>query len=122
MAPLRIKICGVTTVADGLAAARLGADLLGLNFYLSSPRFVDLQVAEAILDELPPAIEPVAVVVNESITAVAKRIDPLTRLRTIQFHGNNPEIAVPDAFQQIVAFAVRDIESLRKIADYLERC
>jgi len=122
MAPLRIKICGVTTVADALAAARLGADALGLNFYPPSPRYVDLHGAEAILRVLPPYVEAVAVVVNESLAAVATRLQPLSRLRTIQFHGDQPEIVVPFYFQQIVAFSVRDVESLRRIADYLGRC
>jgi phosphoribosylanthranilate isomerase len=35
-----IKVCGITTLDDALAAAELGADMIGLNFYPSSPRSI----------------------------------------------------------------------------------
>jgi phosphoribosylanthranilate isomerase len=36
----KIKICGVKTVKDALAAMDAGADLIGFNFYPKSPRFI----------------------------------------------------------------------------------
>ena len=41
----RVKICGITSVSDGLAAARHGADAIGLIFYPPSPRLVTLERA-----------------------------------------------------------------------------
>ena len=38
----RVKICGITSVADARAACEAGADVLGLNFYSKSPRAVSL--------------------------------------------------------------------------------
>ena len=41
----KVKICGVTTVADARRTVELGADYLGLNFYEKSPRFVSRERA-----------------------------------------------------------------------------
>ena len=67
---VRIKICGVTTPADARAAADLGADAVGLNFYVASPRGIAPQVAATILRELPPFVEPVGVFVNDAFREV----------------------------------------------------
>ena len=50
----RIKICGITRVDDGLAAARHGADAIGLVFYERSPRAVSIEQARALVAALPP--------------------------------------------------------------------
>jgi phosphoribosylanthranilate isomerase len=38
----KIKICGIKTVTDALAAMNAGADLIGFNFYSKSPRYIDV--------------------------------------------------------------------------------
>jgi phosphoribosylanthranilate isomerase len=51
-----IKICGVTTLDDALLCVEAGADLLGLNFYPQSPRYVAPESARTITDGLRRAL------------------------------------------------------------------
>lgn len=83
----RVKICGITCVEDGLAAAAAGADAIGLVFYPASPRAVSIAKAEAICAALPPFIARVGLFVDadpDQIVRVLAQV-PLTLL---QFHGN----------------------------------
>ena len=45
---VRVKICGITRVEDARAAIAAGADMIGLNFYAKTPRFVDVDRAREI--------------------------------------------------------------------------
>lgn len=47
-----VKICGITTYQDALMAAEAGADMLGLNFFKRSPRYITPDDALAICDPL----------------------------------------------------------------------
>ena len=37
----RIKICGIRRAENALMVARAGADMIGLNFYAKSPRYIE---------------------------------------------------------------------------------
>lgn len=87
----RVKICGITRVDDALAAARAGADAIGLVFYSRSPRAVSHKVAAEICASLPPFVTTVGLFVNASCAEIA---DVLKRvpLDLLQFHGDeSPE-------------------------------
>jgi phosphoribosylanthranilate isomerase len=91
---VRVKICGVTTVADAALAVRAGADAIGLNFYERSPRVVSAARARRIVASLPPFVWAVGVFVNHS----AQRINRLARevgLHVVQLHGDEPESLLP---------------------------
>lgn len=82
----RIKICGITRVEDGLAAARAGADAIGLVFAEQSPRRIELERAAEITRALPPFVAAVALFVNPTaaeVETVIRRIGP----NLLQFHG-----------------------------------
>lgn len=49
---MQVKICGITTLKDARMAAVAGADMLGLNFYEPSPRYITPETALAICDTL----------------------------------------------------------------------
>lgn len=82
-----IKVCGITSVSDALLAARLGADLLGFNFYKRSPRYVNHELAASIFAELPSEVVSVGVFVNESVETVVA-IAKALKLDAIQLHGD----------------------------------
>lgn len=82
----RVKICGITRVADGLAAAHAGTDAIGLVFWGGTPRFVDVGRARAIADALPPFVTKVALFVDPAPSDVRAVMDAVA-LDALQFHG-----------------------------------
>ena len=49
---MKVKVCGITTLDDALMASRAGADLLGLNFYPKSPRYIAPDAARELANAL----------------------------------------------------------------------
>ncbi|MEP7293682.1 MAG: phosphoribosylanthranilate isomerase, partial [Chloroflexota bacterium] len=73
---IRVKICGITTLEDGLMASRAGADLLGLNFFPKSPRYLTPDAARDLCDALRAELGAacpvlVGVFVNEIVSHVS---------------------------------------------------
>jgi phosphoribosylanthranilate isomerase len=103
----RVKICGITRVEDGLAAAQAGADAIGLVFVGKSPRHVVPEQARAIVRALPPFVSTVALFVNPSadeVDAVLKRVRP----DLLQFHGEeSPDFCRSFGVPWLKAFRVR---------------
>ncbi len=87
MGSVRVKICGITRLEDALAAAELGADALGFNFWPGSKRHVDPELAQAIVGRLPPFVTPVGVFVNQEPTEVL-HLCALSRVTVVQLHGD----------------------------------
>lgn len=87
----RVKICGITRPEDGLDAARLGADAIGLVFYPASPRAVNSAQASAICDALPPFVTRVGLFVNPERDEV-ERILAGVELDLLQFHGEEAAV------------------------------
>ena len=85
----RVKICGITRVADARAAADAGADAIGLVFYAPSPRMLALEQARALRRALPPFVCAVALFVDPDAAEVARVIEAV-RPDALQFHGDEP--------------------------------
>jgi phosphoribosylanthranilate isomerase len=83
----RIKICGITRIADGLAAADAGADAVGLVFWRGTPRFVETARAREIAAALPPFVTRVALFVDPDPAEVRSVLDAVP-IDALQFHGD----------------------------------
>ena len=86
----KIKICGIKTVGDALAAIDLGADLIGFNFYPKSPRCIEKQACAeitAVLKKDFPHIKRVGVFVNSSVKEIKDILDTCS-LDLAQLHGD----------------------------------
>ncbi|MCX7945510.1 MAG: phosphoribosylanthranilate isomerase [Hydrogenophilus sp.] len=102
---IRVKICGITRVEDGLAAAAAGADAVGLVFYPASPRAVIPEQARRIANALPPFVTVVALFVNPSPEEVAAAVAALPHA-LLQFHGQeSPEFCAAFGRPYLKAFA-----------------
>lgn len=86
---VRVKICGVRTVAEAVAIAAAGADAIGINFYPPSPRSVSPVKAEELLAALPPFVEAVAVVVRPEPELLQLLVEKVG-FRTLQIHEGEP--------------------------------
>ena len=87
----RVKICGITRSEDAQAAARAGADAIGLVFYPPSPRFLSLDWARQLASEVPAFVSTVALFVNPAaadVYTVLERVRPAM----LQFHGEETPV------------------------------
>jgi phosphoribosylanthranilate isomerase len=118
---MRVKICGITSVADAVAVARLGADAVGLNLYPPSPRFVADRTALEITRGLPPFVEAVGLFVNVSPDAVAERLASLPGIASVQWHGEDPVAGFPWPCRFVPAFPIAGRDDLRRVEDFVAR-
>jgi phosphoribosylanthranilate isomerase len=113
-----VKICGITSVADGLAAAEAGADAIGLMFYEPSPRRLLIKQAAEIAREIPAHVIKVGVFVNAPEEFVLRAIGECG-LNIAQFHGDElPDYCAQFPVMTIKAFRIRDQGSLKTLSDY----
>jgi phosphoribosylanthranilate isomerase len=86
---IKIKICGIKTLEDALAAIEAGADLIGFNFYPKSPRCVDVGQCRDIMSVLRKYghIVYVGVFVNASAEEICATMDTCG-LGLVQLHGD----------------------------------
>ena len=92
---------------DAAAAARAGADAIGLVFYPPSPRFLSVERAREIRDALPPFVQTVALFVNADgaqVSQVIGRVHPAM----LQFHGEEaPEFCAQFGLPYVKACRVK---------------
>ena len=116
----RIKICGITNVADAIAAVDAGADAIGLNFYEKSPRCVSVFVARRISDATCDAdsrvglVYPTGVFVNHTAEEVC-RIVYVARLIIAQLHGDEPPSMIGELHGKLHDIPVVRVHRLERV-------
>ena len=121
----RVKVCGITNLADAEKALEFGADALGFNFYPPSPRWITPQAASAVLQRLPEGSWNVAVFVNEppkkvrEIIAQGKLANRRQAYGALQFHGEESEAYCRGWPMKVIkAFRVRGKKSLEGMEQF----
>ncbi|MBN1436529.1 MAG: phosphoribosylanthranilate isomerase [Sedimentisphaerales bacterium] len=118
---VKVKICGVTTIADAQLAVDLGADLLGLNFYKPSPRYISPDKAGAMVAQLAGNVLTAGVFVNATTSEIAEVVSKC-RLDFAQLHGDETNQQCQEVKQLgvgvIKAFRVRSPGDIEQAQDY----
>ena len=116
--PVKVKICGITNLPDGMAATEAGADALGFMFYDKSPRAISVESATTLIRQLPPFVMKVGVFVNAPEDLVVRVIRDCS-LSLLQFHGDEtPEYCLQFGLMSMKAIRVRDAASLQTLLGY----
>jgi phosphoribosylanthranilate isomerase len=110
---VKLKVCGITSLTDALAAVAAGAQYLGFNFYRPSPRYLEPAAARAITAQLPAGVTSVGVFVNEPEPGAVIKLMERSGVRFAQLHGDE------DAEYCAEIGAARVIKALRVSADFV---
>ena len=120
---MRVKICGITTIEQGLAIAKMGATDLGFICVSSSPRYLKLSQLQPLVEALAQVINTVGVFADFSVDTI-HHVVTLTGLNTVQLHGTESisfceelRAALPNT-EIIKAWRIRDHRDLALIETY----
>ena len=122
---VKVKVCGITTLADAEKSLEFGADMLGFNFYAPSPRSLTPEKAREIIAQLPAAAFNVALFVNDARERVSAVMagGHLTKgrqaYRGLQFHGEESAAYCRGWGMKVIkAFRLKEKASLAGMSDF----
>lgn len=119
----RIKICGITRVADAKAAVAAGADAIGLVFWRGTPRVVTHAQARSIAAAVAPFVTIVGLFVDPEPHAVRETLAAVP-IDLLQFHGAEPaEFCRAFGRRYVKAIPVKDgVDLLESVSPYDDAC
>lgn len=105
---MKIKICGITNLADALLCESCGADAIGFVFYVGSKRQIMPDEAAEIVKQLNPLTIKIGVFVDENPVLINQLVRDVG-LNMVQLHGGEtPEDISLINVPVIKAFRVND--------------
>lgn len=122
MSDIRVKICGLRTESDVLAAAAAGAAYAGFVFFAKSPRHLTVDQARALAFAAPPGLAKVALTVDADDAALDALIEAVP-LDMLQLHGHESpdrvaEVRARYGLPVMKAVGVADEGDLAALMDY----
>lgn len=119
MKAIRVKICGITSVADAQLAVEAGADAIGMVFYAPSPRAVSIDQARVIAQSVGPFVTIVGLFVDAEKAFIDEVLASVS-LHVLQFHGDESRDFC-ESFQRPYLKAIRmrpELDVEKAIANY----
>lgn len=114
----KIKVCGITNKTDAWMCIDAGVDALGFVFVDESPRKIEPQEAQRIINDLPPFVITVGVFMNKSEDEVAE-IANLCKLNILQLHGEEtPDYCTSFNRRVIKAFRISSRDDINVLPEY----
>lgn len=113
MSKVVIKICGLTMPDNALMCAETGVDIIGLNFYPKSPRYIEPDKARRVVEALERVIGAerprlIGIFVNAGADEIARVIDAVG-LDAAQLSGDEgPDVQAALGRRGIKAIRPRD--------------
>ncbi len=84
---MRVKICGITKVEQGMTIASLGADALGFICVEASPRYVSPETIRLIVEHLPTTVDRIGVFADTTLENICQVVVK-SNLTGVQLHGD----------------------------------
>lgn len=115
----RIKMCGITSVADALAAINAGADALGLVFYAPSKRAVNIPQAAEIARAVSAYVSVVGLFVDDD-QAFVREVCAQVALDELQFHGDeSPDYCGQFGYRFTKAVPMNEMADAAAVENYM---
>ena len=126
---LKVKVCGIKTIAHVKVCIKGKAKMIGLMFYNKSPRFINLKTAKKISNFAKKKIKRVGIVANISIEEI-KKITENVELDYLQFHGDETpnflkkvkkvlKIKIIKALKISNKNSMKKIFNFKRVSDYI---
>ena len=114
---MKVKICGITSLENALAAVEYGADALGFVF-AESKRRITSEDARKIIEKLPKDFLKIGVFVNEKKDNIEQIIQK-TGINMVQLHGDeSPTDCAGFSVPVIKALSIESSKNLVKAKEY----